>query len=263
MAVIVLASASGAPGVTTTALGLALVWPRPVVLVDADPVGGSAILAGYCRGTVSHNDALVSLMLATRDGRLGSVLPSVLIQLPGTRVSLLPGPRSHGQAASFGDLWPVLSSELQGLQRNGQDVLVDVGRLGMAFSPGPLVSAADVGVLVLRSELTALAATRQWATEWVQAARDGSGALSVCGLVVGEGRPYGSHDVRRTLQLPAVESVAWDPDAAAVLSAGNPVGKKLSSSGLMKSLTGVAAAIEHRLAVARQETVTRRKAVVR
>jgi len=40
MALIALASATGAPGVSTTALGLALNWPRPVVLVEADPNGG-------------------------------------------------------------------------------------------------------------------------------------------------------------------------------------------------------------------------------
>ena len=36
MAVVVLASAGHAPGVTTTALGLALTWPRSALLVDAD-----------------------------------------------------------------------------------------------------------------------------------------------------------------------------------------------------------------------------------
>jgi hypothetical protein len=51
MAVIALASASGSPGVTTTALGLALLWPRPVLLIEADPTGGSGLLAGYFRGT--------------------------------------------------------------------------------------------------------------------------------------------------------------------------------------------------------------------
>ena len=34
MAVICLTSASGSPGVTTTAVGLALCWPRPVLLVE-------------------------------------------------------------------------------------------------------------------------------------------------------------------------------------------------------------------------------------
>ena len=37
MAVIALGSAAGSPGVTTSALGLALTWPRPVLLIEADP----------------------------------------------------------------------------------------------------------------------------------------------------------------------------------------------------------------------------------
>lgn len=257
MAVIVLASASGSPGVTTCALGLALVWPRPVVLVDADPVGGSAVLAGYCRGTVAHNDAMVQLALAHRDGRLGEVLPGVLMQLPGTQVSFLPGPRSHAQAASLVELWPALAVELRQLQRTGLDVLVDAGRLGMRHSPAGLVAAADVGVLVVRSDLPGLAAGRQWCAEWLAAARDGSGAGSVFGLVVGAGRPYSAQDVRRTLQLPTVECVAWDPDAAAVLSTGARGSRRLGSSGLLKSLGSVAAAVDQQLAASRLELVAR------
>ena len=46
MAVVCLTSASGSPGVTATAVGLAFCWPRPVLLVEADPTGGSGILAG-------------------------------------------------------------------------------------------------------------------------------------------------------------------------------------------------------------------------
>src|ERR1700712_667016 len=100
MALVVLASASGSPGVTTTALGLALRWPRPVVLVDGDPVGGSAVLAGFFRGQVAHNDGLVQLVLAGRAGELAEVLPTVLMPLPNSNAALLPGPRSHAQAAS-------------------------------------------------------------------------------------------------------------------------------------------------------------------
>ena len=50
MAICAVCSASGSRGVTTICLGLSLSWPRPVVLVEADPTGGSAILAGYFRG---------------------------------------------------------------------------------------------------------------------------------------------------------------------------------------------------------------------
>ena len=63
MAVIALTSASGSPGVTTTALGLALLWPRPVLLVEADPTGGSGLLAGYFRGTREYDGGLIELAL--------------------------------------------------------------------------------------------------------------------------------------------------------------------------------------------------------
>ena len=58
MALIVLTSAAGSPGVTTTALGLALTWHRPVLLVEADPTGGSALLAGYFRGQTAPTQTL-------------------------------------------------------------------------------------------------------------------------------------------------------------------------------------------------------------
>jgi hypothetical protein len=61
MSLIVLASASGSPGVTTTALGLALTWPRPVLLVEADPTGGSAVAAGYLRGQLVPPEAMLDL----------------------------------------------------------------------------------------------------------------------------------------------------------------------------------------------------------
>lgn len=50
MAVIALASATGAPGVSTAALGLALTWPRHVLLADCDREPAQAVQAGYLRG---------------------------------------------------------------------------------------------------------------------------------------------------------------------------------------------------------------------
>ena len=66
MAVIALGSAAGSPGVTTSALGLALTWPRPVLLIEADPTGGSAMLAGFFRGTTPHTAGLIDLAWAQR-----------------------------------------------------------------------------------------------------------------------------------------------------------------------------------------------------
>ena len=77
MALITLTSASGSPGVTTTAVGLALCWPRPVLLVEADPTGGSAIAAGYLRGGAAPSDSLIDLAFAHRDGALLEAIPRI------------------------------------------------------------------------------------------------------------------------------------------------------------------------------------------
>lgn len=253
MALIVLASASGSPGVTTTALGLALSWPRPVVLVDADPVGGSSMLAGYFRGDVAHTDAMVTLVMAHRDGRLGQALADVLMPIPGSQAWLLPGPRSHAQAGSLTELWGPLTFALRALERTGQDVIADVGQLGMAWSPAPLIGLADLALLVCRSDLPALAAARQWATSWSAAADDGTGASRAACLVVGEGRPYSAGEIARVLQIPVLERVAWDERSAAVISRGDRAPKTMAGRALGRSLSAVAAAIDASIAADRQD----------
>ena len=249
MALIVLASASGSPGVTTTALGMALVWHRPVVLVDADPVGGSALLAGYFQGTVSDDDAMVNLVLARRDGRLAEVLPRAMITVPGTHVSILPGPKSHAQAGSLTELWGALAYELRALEETGQDVIVDAGRLGMVHAPNGLIRAADLALLVSRTDLPALAAARQWAFAWTEAAQDGTGASGAAALLVGSGRPYDASEVAKVFAMPVLGTLAWEPRSARVFSEGlRPAGSAWSQRDLLvRSYRAAAAAITQRV----------------
>ena len=54
MAIIAHFSTHGAPGVTMSTVALALQWPRPVVLVEADPAAPSVILPGFMRGAVKY-----------------------------------------------------------------------------------------------------------------------------------------------------------------------------------------------------------------
>src|SRR3954463_6959433 len=151
MAVIALASATGSPGVTTSALGLAFVWPRPVLLVEADPTGGSGILAGYFRGAIEYDAGLIELALAPVD--VGDALRDVIRPIEGSRVSFVAGTRTHAQAGGLRDLWEPLSDALAELESTGQDVIVDGGRLGLVGSPGPLLNAADLSLLVTRTSL--------------------------------------------------------------------------------------------------------------
>ena len=238
MALIVLASASGAPGVSTTALGLTLNWHRPVLLVDADPTGSSAVFAGYFHGTQEPTGGLINLALALREGTLAAALPRETLLLdpeaPAERAPwFLPGIRAHEQAPSLLPLWEPLAEQLRALDRNGQDVIVDAGRLGLAGWPQPLIAASDLTLLVTRSSLPALAGARSWA----KSLRDqfaAVGGLSRLGLLlvdedrrwptmptgVPRVRPYPPRHIAKALQISVTAAVGWDPEAAEVYSHG-------------------------------------------
>lgn len=244
MAIIVLTSASGSPGVTATALGLTLTWPRPAVLVEADPTGGSGLLAGYFHGEVAHSGGLIDLAVAHREGNLAQSLWSQMVPIPGSNALLLPGVRSHAQARSLTTLWGPLTSALRGLERNGQDVIVDAGRLGLEGAPGPLMMGADLALLTMRTTLPALSGARSWA-ESLREEFEKIGSLPRLGtLLIGEGQPYGAREVRKVLGLPVVESVPWDTAGASVFSTGANRPRKFDNSGLVRGLRATGAAIQ-------------------
>lgn len=216
MALITLTSASGAPGVTTTALGLASCWPRPCLLVEADPSGSSALLAGYWRGTRDHT-GVVDLVKAHRAGVLADALLRMAMPIDGTQAAVIIGSRSHEQSAGLSRLWEPLTVVLRDLAARDQDVIVDAGRLGLEGSPAPLIDQADVTVLVARSSLVAVAGARSWALSLLDGSAPGH-ELRL--LLVGAGRPYSAGEVSRALGVAMVGSIGWDPARAAVFSDG-------------------------------------------
>ncbi|MBO1756461.1 hypothetical protein [Allobranchiibius sp. CTAmp26] len=244
MAVIVLTSASGSPGVTSTALGLTLSWPRPAVLVEADPTGGSGTLAGFFHGNVAHTGGLMDLALAHREDALSESLPTAMMPIPESTALLLPGVRSHQQARSLAILWSPLAEALVALERNGQDVIVDAGRLGLEGAPGPLLNKADLVLLTSRSTLPALSGARSWA-QTLREDFDRVGSLPRLGIVlVGAGQPYSARDVRNVLGLPVMATLPWDPDAAAVFSVGARRPRKFDRGALVRALRSAAAALQ-------------------
>ncbi|PUA79471.1 hypothetical protein [Nocardioides currus] len=262
MATIVLASANGSPGVSTVALGLTLNWPRPVLLTDADPTGASAVFAGYFHGTQEPTGGLINLALALREGALHTALPRETLLLdpeaPAEQSAwFLPGIRAHEQAPSLVPLWEPLADQLRALDRNGQDVIVDAGRLGLIGWPEPLLAASDLTLLVVRSSLPALAGARGWA----KTLRDqfaAVGGLSRLGLLlvdedrrwpstptgVARVRPYPGRQIAKALQIPVIASVDWDPEAAEVYSHGARKPRKFDNSGLVKGYRAAAVSIQ-------------------
>jgi hypothetical protein len=231
MAVIALACAAGSPGVTTTAVGLAFSWPRPVLLVEADPTGSSGILAGFFRGTRQYDGGLIELALAPV--AVADALPEVTRPIEGSSVSFIAGTRSHVQVAGLRELWAPLSQALADLDSTGQDVIVDAGRLGLAGSPEPLLNAADLALLVTRTSLPALAGARSWA-ETVR--RPDSGWRQAGALLVGEGQPYRAGEVSKVLGLPVVASLPDDPAAAAVYHRGAALPRRFESGAYARGL---------------------------
>ena len=261
MATIVLTSASGSPGVTTSALGLAFWWPRPVLLVEADPTGASAIFAGYFQGKVDPGGGLIDLALAHQQGKMAETLPQIVRTWPPSTVALLPGIRSHEQARSIVPLWEPLNAVLRDLRHNGQDVIVDAGRLGLAGWPAPLVMGADLTLLTVRNTLPALAGARSWAAS-LRSSFDGAGVAHRLGVLIvdeagrwpklsGGGvprlRPYNDRHVAKTLELPVVASLPWAPEGADHYSHGARPPRRWDHSALMRAYQAAAGAVSAQL----------------
>ncbi|MFE5291409.1 hypothetical protein ACFQ8T_04455 [Isoptericola sp. NPDC056618] len=248
MAVIALCSATGSPGVTTTTVGLATVWPRPVLLIEADPSGSNGLLAGFLRGAREYESGL--LELASSPLPVADALRDVVRPIEGTTVSYLVGVQSPAQAGGLHDLWAPLAEALADLERGGQDVLIDAGRLGLTGSPDHLLAWADLTLLVTRTTLPALAGARPRAEDL----RAPAGQWRQPGLMlIGEGQPYRAKEVTRALGLPVVASIVDDPAGAAVYHRGATPPRRFSSDPLSRSLHAAVAAMTTAVARHRDE----------
>lgn len=242
MAVVCLTSASGSPGVTTTAVGLVFCWPRPVLLVEADPTGGSGILAGFLKGTTAYEAGLLELALSPLG--VADALRDVVRPLSPT-VSLLAGTRTHAQAPALRDVWEPLAAALADLEGNGQDVIVDAGRLGLTGSPQPLLESADLTLLMTRATLPSISAARSWADAVRQPA---TGWRHPGLLLVAEGRPYRDSEVSKVLGMPVVADLPDDPEAAAVYHRGAAPPRHFESGPYVRALQAAVQSIQAQVA---------------
>ena len=251
MAILLLTSAAGAPGVTTLALGLTLTWPRPVLLADCDPGAHQAVLAGYLAGQSAGGRGLLRVAEAHRDRR--PLREAVLDQsLPvtgedGERQLFLPGFSRSSSAGLFGGVWDDLADTFARLGEVGYDVIVDAGRMGAHGLPGPLVERSAVTALVLRTSLRAVMAARVHLPSLTEQER-----LSTAGrtglVLVGEGTPYGRREVAQALGVGVHAVVPDDPQAAAHLSDGVPRPRRFDSSPLVRGLRAAAGVLAGRMA---------------
>ena len=213
MSLIVLASAKGAPGVTTTAAALGHVWPATVdpVLVELDPSGGDLT----ARFDLAPEPGLVTL--AARSHRSGGAIDVLAHAQPAHGIAVVPAPpgRAAGRAASL--LGPALGTALALVSRS-TDVLVDVGRLDGTDQDGPcgtgVVVTADFIALVARTSAGDLAHAISAVSELREMGRR-------TGLVlVGDSRALDAALI--AVPVPVIGTLPEDERAAAAL-AGAPV----------------------------------------
>jgi hypothetical protein len=149
---IAVAADKGSPGVTTTAVALAAVWPRPVLLAECDPAGGDLVyrLPGQGGDRLDPRRGLLSLAVAARRDLHPAQLWAHAQKLRGG-LDVLLGVTSAEQGAGLEPLWGPVGSVLAGLPQ--ADVIADCGRLGPDGPHYDLLAHAATVVLITRPSL--------------------------------------------------------------------------------------------------------------
>ncbi len=182
MALIVLASDKGSPGVTTTAVALAGVWPRRAILAECDPTGGDLVYRSPADhgGPLNPNIGMLSLATTARHGLSAHQLGDHLQRIHGG-LEVIAGLATGDQSAGLSGLWSHLGRAFDALPET--DVIADCGRVESGSASLELMSGAALTVLIARTSAEQIAHVRDRALSLVQRIGGGN-ALSSGGLGV-------------------------------------------------------------------------------
>ncbi len=238
-----LVSAGGSPGVTTTAVALALAWPSAAIVAECDPSGGD-ILAGLLTGHVSASLGLMEHAIeAGRDGNAATrALRDQLIPLDagGTRM-LLPGLTDPRQAAGLTSAWTAVAATLVAQRA---DVIADCGRLDAGpGQPLAILAAARTVALVVRPTIRQVWSARSRVEDALQI---GSRSRLVL-LLTGPGT-HSAREVAQALGVPVVAALPDDAKSATLLSDGVGGPRNLTSGALLRSARTAGQALRDHLA---------------
>ncbi len=218
-------------GVTTTALSLALVWPRPVIVVEADPSGGS-IAVGWMAGQQYVDTSLVEIAEEHRASNrpiTADWITSVAVDLPGSKAWFIHGSQGPSQADYVATAYESLIRGCEALSSDKWDVFVDLGRYTANVRQWYLH--ADLNLIVTGSTLPDLVATQPVATT----VKGLAARMPVKAVIVGPNNPYPSHEAEKVLDIPVMTTMANDPVTAEFFTLGANATKTLSGDALNNS----------------------------
>lgn len=236
MKVLALGSAKSSPGVTTSALALAVTWPEPVpvTVIEADPAGGD--LAAWLE--LPGQPGLVSLAAAGRRVLDPELFDAHLQAVPGSeRVTVLCGPVSAEQAhAALSTLRDRLVDAAR--QRPGV-VLVDCGRLDPSSPALRAFEQADARALACRPSVAAV--------HHLQARVRSLPVTDVSLLAVGD-HPYPPDELATATGLPLLGALPFDARAADTLGDGPALSPRaLARSSLVRAARALAESLAPRV----------------
>ncbi len=237
MAVHLLTSVSGSPGVTTTAIAWATLATNPVLLVEADMTGGSATLAGPYRGQVMPENTILT-MAEFQPHEIAEQLWWHTIPLPDTADRrLLPTIATPAQARALTPAWPGIAQALRQLaDQTGTDIVIDYGRLSTQHAGKPLLDVADTIIVMLPGTMAGVNAAKRTldVLRGEFTVRSPRRIVAVPVIPTGPARrwwraglasrPWTAGEIAELLEPTEVlTALEFDPDAAAVYSAGTLV----------------------------------------
>jgi hypothetical protein len=240
-----LVSAGGSPGVTTTALALALAWPSQVIVAECDPSGGD-VLAGLFAGHLTGKNGLLPLAMEAVRGAdaAAAALWRELVDLDHEHSRLLlAGISDPRQAAGIAPSWPALAAAFAAVPA---DVVADCGRLDAAPVTAPVLMAADLAVLVLRPSLRQISKAAQ-RIEMLADLLGGTQRLVT--LLVGEGT-HSAREIAKVLKIPVAGSLPSDHKTASVLSDGAGSRRGLAARPLVRAAGAAGRALRDAAAAA-------------
>ncbi|MEO5874282.1 MAG: hypothetical protein ABIS86_00200 [Streptosporangiaceae bacterium] len=244
MALIALAADKGAPGVTTAAVALGAVWPRPVLVAECDLAGGDLVyrLPGE-QGMLDPAKGLLSLAATARKGLRPEQIGPHTQRLSGG-LDVLVGVGNAEQALGLTWLWSPLGRSFAIIP--GIDVIADCGRLGAASPMTDLLREADMVVMVTQASLEQVAHLRERITALSAELPRQRAQIGV--VVIADPRGYRGSigEVERVIaqaKLPAtvLGGLAYDPRGAQMLR--GQWGGRLDKSMLIRSARELAGQI--------------------
>jgi len=243
---IALAADKGSPGVTTSSVALAAVWPRPVLLAECDPAGGDLVyrLPAADGGQLDARRGLLSLAVAARRGLQPRHVWEHTQKLRGG-LDVLAGVTSAEQGVGLEGLWGPVGAVLSALP--GADVIADCGRVGADGPFCDLLAQAAVVVLITRTALGDVVRLRDRVTAVAAALhRRGRPGVRVGVVVIAGHKNFGAAvaEIGRVLAdggRPAavLGGIAFEPKSADQLR--GEWGGKLDRSLLIRTARQVAA----------------------